>query len=321
MDDAAHADGLTAGPVGAPRWARRWLIAAGVYNLVWGALVVLFPLVWFDLAGMERPTYPQLWQCVGMIVGVYGIGYLAAARDPWRHWPIVLVGLLGKIFGPIGFAQAVIEGAFPPAFGLTILTNDLLWWVPFSMMLWGAAKHHGAPAGDAPSLEVALQSATDQRGRSLREISGERPTLTLLVRHSGCTFCKEALSDLAQQRERIEEAGLAIAVVSMSDADSLARVAGRYGLGDVHLVSDPQRSVYRALEVGRGSFMQLFGPVVWVRGLVATLRGHVVGGLEGDGFQMPGAFVLHEGKVIRAYRHKTAADRPDLAAFSCSMPS
>lgn len=302
-----------------PAWARRWLIAAGVYNLVWGALVVLFPLAFFDLAGMERPTYPQLWQCIGMIVGVYGIGYLAAARDPWRHWPIVLVGLLGKIFGPIGFAQAVVEGVFPPAFGLTILTNDLLWWVPFSMILWGAAKHHGAPAGDAPTLEGALERSTDQHGRSLRALSDERPTLTLLVRHSGCTFCKEALSDLAQQRQRIEEAGLAIAVVSMSDGESLARVASRYGLGDVHLVSDPRRDLYRALELRRGSFMQLFGPSVWWRGLVATLRGHVVGGLDGDGFQLPGAFVLHEGKVIRAYRHKTAADRPDLTQFACNV--
>ena len=302
-----------------PAWARRWLIAAGVYNLVWGAAVIAFPNAFFDLAGMERPTYPQIWQCVGMIVGVYGIGYLAAARDPWRHWPIVLVGLLGKIFGPIGFAQAVAQGVFPPIFGLTILTNDLIWWIPFALILWGAARQHGAPAGQAPPLEDALETSQDQHGRTLRAISDQRPTLTLLVRHSGCTFCKEALSDLAEQRERIEQAGLAIAVVSMSDAESLSRVAHAYGLGDVHLISDPQRDLYRALELSRGSFMQLFGPVVWVRGLLATLRGHVVGGLEGDGFQMPGAFVLHEGKVIRAYRHKTAADRPDLTAFACDL--
>ena len=27
------------------------------------------------LAGMERPVYPMIWQCMGMIVGVYGVGY------------------------------------------------------------------------------------------------------------------------------------------------------------------------------------------------------------------------------------------------------
>ncbi len=75
-----------------------------------------------------------------MIVGVYGIGYLVAAFDSRRHWPIVMVGLLGKILGPLGFGVALAKGTFPVAFGLTILTNDLIWWIPFSMILLDAAK-------------------------------------------------------------------------------------------------------------------------------------------------------------------------------------
>ena len=64
------------------------------------------PLSGVRVVGMEPPNYPELWQCIGMIVGVYGIGYLAAAADPLGHWPITLVGFLGKMFGPIGFAGA-----------------------------------------------------------------------------------------------------------------------------------------------------------------------------------------------------------------------
>ncbi len=123
------------------------LIAAGLYNLLWGAGVVLFPNAGFSLIGIDPPRYPEIWQCVGMIVGVYGIGYLVAARDPLRHWPIVLVGLLGKIFGPIGFLQAAATGALPWIAGLTILTNDLLWWVPFSIILWRAYVYHHGPHG------------------------------------------------------------------------------------------------------------------------------------------------------------------------------
>ena len=95
-----------------PRWARRWLCAAGIYNLAWGALTILWPHLLFDLVGAERLNYPEIWQCVGMIVGVYGVGYLIAAFDSRTHWPIVLVGLLGKIFGPIGFVGAVMAGHF-----------------------------------------------------------------------------------------------------------------------------------------------------------------------------------------------------------------
>jgi len=108
---------------------------AGIYNVLWGSLVVLFPLRFFELFGMEAPNYPELWQCIGMIVGVYGVGYWIAASDPLTHFPIVLVGFLGKLFGPIGFAQALITERFPLTFGINIIFNDLIWWVPFFIIL------------------------------------------------------------------------------------------------------------------------------------------------------------------------------------------
>ena len=85
---------------------RNVLFAAGAYNVLWGAFAVLFPSAMFRWLDMPLPNYPQLWQCIGMIVGVYGIGYAIAAFDPARHWPIVLVGFLGKVFGPLGMVQA-----------------------------------------------------------------------------------------------------------------------------------------------------------------------------------------------------------------------
>ena len=35
------------------------------------------------------------------------------------------------------------------------------------------------------------------------------------------------------------------------------------------------------------------------------------GGYWATGFQMPGAFVLSHGEVLYAFRHRSAADRPD----------
>ena len=108
---------------------------AALYNLLWGLVAVLFPIQCFKFFGMEPPLYPQLWQCIGMIVGVYGVGYWLAADNPMVHWPIVLVGFLGKVFGPIGFAMALINGQFPLMFGLNIIFNDLIWWIPFFIIL------------------------------------------------------------------------------------------------------------------------------------------------------------------------------------------
>lgn len=126
-----------------PHWMTVVLQAAAIYNVAWGALTVLYPGWLFDLTGLEHPSYPFIWQCVGMIVGVYGVGYWIAAADPFRHWPIVLVGLLGKIFGPLGYVQGVLTGDVPVEFGITLPTNDLIWWVPFGMILVAAFRTTG----------------------------------------------------------------------------------------------------------------------------------------------------------------------------------
>ena len=118
----------------------RVLLLAGAYNLLWGGFVVLMPAALFSWAGMEQPRYPELWQCIGMIVGVYGIGYIAAAANPAGHWPIVLVGFAGKVFGPIGFAMALMNGRFAADFAWVILFNDLIWWVPFGLILLHARR-------------------------------------------------------------------------------------------------------------------------------------------------------------------------------------
>ena len=54
----------------APRWMKHVLTAAGIYNIVFGLLAVIRPDCFFEIAGMEPPLYPFLWQCIGMIVGV-----------------------------------------------------------------------------------------------------------------------------------------------------------------------------------------------------------------------------------------------------------
>ncbi len=47
----------------------------------------------------------------------------------------MLVGLLGKVLGPLGFLGAVVREELPLSFGLTIRTIDLIWWVPFALIL------------------------------------------------------------------------------------------------------------------------------------------------------------------------------------------
>jgi hypothetical protein len=70
-----------------------------------------------------------------MIVGVYGVGYWLASVNPITLWPIVLVGFMGKVLGPLGFLAALVENELPLQFGIHIILNDLIWWIPFFLIL------------------------------------------------------------------------------------------------------------------------------------------------------------------------------------------
>jgi hypothetical protein len=122
---------------------RPWFYAAAVYNLVWGTLIVLFPRAFFDVLGMQPINYLPLWQVVGMFVLVYAPGYFWAARYPERHYHLILIGLLGKLFGPLGFVWSAATGSLPLVFGLTLLTNDLIWWPMFMLYLRDIGRQHG----------------------------------------------------------------------------------------------------------------------------------------------------------------------------------
>jgi peroxiredoxin len=299
------------------------LVVAGVYNLVWGAVAILFPNAYFDLVGMPRPAPPGLWQCIGMIVGVYGIGYLIAAFAPARHWPIVLVGLLGKIFGPIGFLSGVLQGELPWSFGATIVTNDLIWWIPFTLILRHAYRGFLADGRETPELSAALAEACTSTGATLAELSRSQPRLVVFLRHFGCTFCREALDDLRRARARIEASGAGLVLVHLVEPERAAPYFRRADLADVPAISDPEARLYRAFGLARGRLGQLFGGPIWPRAFAAIFRGrHGLGPLAGDGFRMPGAFLVADGRIVQAFRHATAADRPDYVALAaCPRPS
>ncbi len=103
----------------------------------------------------------------------------------------------------------------------------------------------------------------------------------------------------------------------MGDENQVAPVLSKYGMTDVDRVCDSRQLVYRAFGLRRGRLTELFGPRVWWRGFQAGVLGrHGVGTLVGDGFQMPGVFLIFHGEILRSYVHQSAADRPDYVALA-----
>ena len=119
-------------------------ILAGLYNIAWGLFTAVWPQWLFQFARMPLAKYPEIFACLGMVVGLYGLVYLEVARVPERGWPLAAVGLLGKVLGPLGLARLLLTGQWPPATFVLCLTNDLIWWLPFALYLRDAWPHYRA---------------------------------------------------------------------------------------------------------------------------------------------------------------------------------
>lgn len=125
-------------------------LAAGAWNLVWGARTALRPATFYRAAGLPQPDRPEVAACLGMVVGLYGFLYLDIARRPETGILPAAIGLAGKVLGPAGLALAVHDHRWPPrAFNITA-ANDLIWWLPFTLYLCDA----GIAAVDRFSLSV-----------------------------------------------------------------------------------------------------------------------------------------------------------------------
>ena len=140
--------------------------------------------------------------------------------------------------------------------------------------------------------------------------------LLVLLRHEGCTFCRNAMSDIARVLPRIEAGGTRVVIGHMSSEADFAAFAERYGLSSIASVSDPERELYKGLGLRRGRLIQLLGPRVLWTWFKSTMSGHFPGKIKGDPFQLPGAFLLHHGRVVKAHAYRDASDRPDYVALA-----
>lgn len=165
---------------------------------------------------------------------------------------------------------------------------------------------------DPHTVARVLDTARTETGKPFVDLVELSPVLLVFLRHAGCTFCREALGDIARTREEIEATGTRIVLVHLGDRALMETNVVKYGLADLERVCDAEQALYDAFGLRRGSFRQLFGFKTWWRGVWAGLiRGHGIGRPVADAAQMPGVFYIDQGLVVRHFRHRSAADRPD----------
>lgn len=134
------------------------------------------------------------------------------------------------------------------------------------------------------------------------------------------------MTELAAIREKIRSLDTQLVLVHMADPATADGFFIQFGLEDVEAVSDPETKAYQQFGLVKGELNQMMGMKVWLRTIQqGVIKGHGLStNLIGDGFQMPGVFLLYEGAIKKQFIHDTVADRPDylkLARCSDCQPS
>lgn len=162
--------------------------------------------------------------------------------------------------------------------------------------------------------DVTLQSITGAPVQ-LSSLWARQPLLLAFTRHFGCTQCKAMLDELVSGRERIEKAGLAIAVVNQGTPEATAVFARQYAPG-LLMLADPERKAYEAYGLERGNLFQTFlNPKVWSAVNRARKKGYRVEPPPPgqDAMQMSGTFIIStDGLIELPYYYDHIADHPPL---------
>ncbi len=157
-----------------------------------------------------------------------------------------------------------------------------------------------------------LDVMVTNKAAALGELSEKQAVLLVFLRHFGCTFCREAIDELSKKKAEIEERNTRIVFVHMADDETASAFFTEYNFPDAEHVSDPLCTYYKEFGLVKGTVNQLFGLNNWARTIeTGIIKGYLWGREIGDGFQMPGVFMLSNRQVIHSYIHKYVAERPD----------
>jgi len=165
----------------------------------------------------------------------------------------------------------------------------------------------------APDTEVTAADGTRIKLSSLWQ---NKVLVLAFTRHFGCPQCKEMLDELVTGYPELVDAGLSLAVVTQGTLDQTKEFCADRAPG-ILCLSDPERKVYAAFGLERGTLRQTFlSAQVWKsnRKLKKTRGWNTELPPPGqDSMLMSGTFVIGPDGLVRLpYYYENIADHPPL---------
>ena len=115
-------------------WMHVLLKFAGGYNIIAGVSMILFYHEGFKFLEIPKPEFSLPIQLVGLLVGLFGIGYWMVDKAPVQNRNILLLGFLSKLLGPIIAIGYIVKGELPMSMIPVLFLADTIYLIPFWMI-------------------------------------------------------------------------------------------------------------------------------------------------------------------------------------------
>jgi len=164
-------------------------------------------------------------------------------------------------------------------------------------------------------IAAAAVLGIDGKTHRLRELWGQGVSVTTFIRHFGCLFCHQMVSDLVAAVPRILERGARVVIVGNGTLEQARHFFSVKQLPreGVDVVTDPRRESYAAAGLERGYARTFLHPGAASAYKTARAQGHRITGLLGDLTQLGGLFIVKPpGVLVYAHKSRYAGDHPDM---------
>ena len=297
-------------------WVDITLRFAGIVNVVWGLIFALFTNPLFRWAQMPEPPLLFPWQLIGTVSVIFGLGYYIASFDITKNALIVVIGFSAKLASTVAVWKSVFDQNFSLQLALYFSAKDLLWLAPFAFVIYHIFRKWQSPEEGrinptAPFAETFARFRTD-RGTNLLELSWEQPLLLVFLPHDASPLFQPCVAAIQQQYANIKQQGAQLVIIGPRRTERTVSTLRKYELVREEYVSDPEYAMYNTFNLKRTTVRQIFGLESWKQGWMNVgLNNANVDELIGDGFRMPGAFLIYQGELRKSYHYERSSDHPD----------
>ena len=120
------------------------LAFAGCYNLLAALNLTVFYHEVFKTLQLPKPELMLFVQLSGVLIGLFGVGYLLVAFNPIENRRLLLLGFLSKSLGSVLSIGHAIHGSVPWTFLILLFFSDIIY-LPF---FWIILRRLDRIAGD-----------------------------------------------------------------------------------------------------------------------------------------------------------------------------